>query len=76
MAPVAADMHIRSVEDNQLQHHVHVGHDAHQQQVAALLNAASARALLFTRRRSASSKTIGLVNGISQAPLPLSFKFS
>jgi hypothetical protein len=27
-------MHIRSVEDNQLQHHVHVGHDADQQQVS------------------------------------------
>jgi hypothetical protein len=74
LAAVAADMRACSVENHQLQHHVHVGHDAHQQQVPAPLNAASALALLFTRRRSASSKTIGLVNGISQVPLTLSFK--
>jgi hypothetical protein len=36
MAAVAANMRVGRVEDLQLQHHVHLRHDAHQQQVLAL----------------------------------------
>ena len=75
LAAMAPPLRICSVEDNELQHHVHVCHDADQQQVAQPLCSFSRWCVrcFSSAERSASGKSIGLVNGISQ--VHLSFRF-